>query len=129
MSLMLLRSVLRVFCLAPLMENNNNNNSIDGETQMSAQALCFLSSPGFLCFPRVGCRLSAGSYFKQGGRLPPTSRAGSLFSAPCWTKCHTHPPFLEFHEKKHPYGAFMADSLYCTLVSTDGLYVLAEQTS
>lgn len=94
------------------------------------QTLCFLSSSGFLCFPRDECQLSAGSYFMLWGQLHshPPGRFPSLYSMPTQTPYSS--PFLGIPGKKnHPHGTLMADRLYCTLGSTDGLCVLTEKTS
>lgn len=83
--------VLCVFCLAPLMGHNNNDNRINSATQMSVQTLCFLSAPGPLCFPSAECPLRAGSDFVLRGQLTPI---------PCevpFTLLHAEPKAMLIH--------------------------------
>lgn len=109
-----------------LVENNNNSNSINNETQMSAQTLC---SPVFF---KIFTHFQ-GLMLVQGWLLLPASgRTYSTFLAshlpykfpslhPMLNEQCTRPLLFELHEKKKTsHGALMCNNLYCTFENTEG---------
>lgn len=119
-----------------LVENNNNSNSINNETQMSAQTLC---SPVFF---KIFTHFQ-GLMLVQGWLLLPASgRTYSTFLAshlpykfpslhPMLNEQCTRPLFFELHEKKKkPLMGHLCVIVFTARLRTQkGVYILAEQIS